>query len=192
MTPRGGCQGQGVLIEIPKLEVDDPNVSGPVFRPILSFVCVQAGDMAFAPGTGAQLYAEWIATIICDILHQQVDEGVGMFKCEGTVVEEASDPEFQYTNAFRVTLKCAPLLVGQTYRVPPPAIAVNSYQATLSCSDAQALLYWTADGTFPGKGVGPSSQQYTAPFTVASGQVIRYAAYRQGFIGSVIRRYVVP
>ena len=192
MTPRGGCQGQGILVEIPKLDVQDPNVSGPVFRPILSFVCVQAGDMAFAPGVGANMYAEEIAQHVTDLLHQQADEGIGTFMCDGTAVERATDPEYQSVNAMRVTLRCSPSQSKQTPRVPVPQIAVFAGAATLTCPDPLALLYYTTDGWCPAPDGSPTAQQYTSPFTVASGQVIRFAAWRDGYNNSMIRKYVVP
>ncbi len=156
--------------------------------------------MAFAPGTGAQKYAEDIAQIIADILHLLPIDGVGEFKCQGRTIEAADDPEYQGTHAMRITIRGTPKRSGQSARVPIPVSALSEGMMALTCSDAQADIFYTLqpsgtvlDDSCPSRaGAGnPASVKYVEPFAVETGDTIRFAAYRSGYINSVVRRHVI-
>jgi len=64
-------------------------------------------------------------------------------------------------------------------RTPQPAMSNDGGNVTLSCSDGAAGVYYTLDGSMPQPGDtsgSGSTKVYTAPFTVASGTVIRCLA----------------
>lgn len=195
MTPRNGCSGQGILVEMPKLDTLTPNVPAPVYQPTLTFVAIQAADLAFSPTTGGQLFAEMIAQIIVDQLSGLAIDTAGTLYCEGKTIERAKDPEYAGTNAQRITIRGPRGGSKQTPRVPIPTYEIDGNNiVTLACSDADAEIYYTTDETFPaGNGGGnPGSMKYTLPFSVNSGDIIRVAAWRnEGFINSHVKRYVV-
>jgi hypothetical protein len=194
MTPRNGCSGQGIFIKEPKLAVNSPNVKGPVYEPQISFITIQAGDLAFTPTVGAQMFAHKIARIIVDVVHHLSVDGVGTLMAKGTVIQAATDPEFQGTSAQLVTISCSPIQSVQTERVPVPSHSIAGGLMTLACSDGAAEVRYTTDLTFPGKdgGGNPGSQEYIEPFPVSSGDIIRFAAWRDDYNVSQIRRVTVP
>src|SRR6185437_11988933 len=59
-TERNGRSGCGILIEVPGINSENNNVSGPPQIVVLTFVSFQNGDMALTPETGSGLYAEEI------------------------------------------------------------------------------------------------------------------------------------
>jgi hypothetical protein len=63
----------------------------------------------------------------------------------------------------------------------------SSGNVTLICSDGAAGIYYTLDGSMPQpgdtSGTGPT-KVYTAPFTVASGTVLRCLAWNPGILPS--------
>ena len=61
----------------------------------------------------------------------------------------------------------------------------NSLTLTFAApaSDPSAAIYTTTDGSFPGPG-NAAAALYGAPFAVAGGTVIRWAAYAAGKLGS--------
>ena len=53
-----------------------------------------------------------------------------------------------------------------------------------------STVYYTTDGSFPGSG-NANAIQYTTPFTVTSGTIVRTAAYNGTLQGSMVDTFVV-
>jgi hypothetical protein len=74
------------------------------------------------------------------------------------------------------------------------APAASASTETVTLTDQQpgggSTLYYTTDGSFPGSG-NPAATPYTIPFTVASGTVVRTAAYNGSLQGSMVDTFVV-
>ena len=72
-------------------------------------------------------------------------------------------------------------------RTLQPTISNDGGNVTLSCSDGAAGIYYTLDGSMPQPGDtsgNGSTKVYTAPFTVASGTVIRCLAWNPAILPS--------
>lgn len=186
-TLRGGCSGAGILVEMPVANVTSPNVTGPAFNLIQSFVVLEEPNINFAPQTGTFLSAEEIAQIVFDALHLQAIEGIGTLQAN-TIKEAAEFPPGLL--AYRVECK---IIVArpQTVRCAVPIIAIAGGQATLTSTTADSAIYYTVDESFPGRS-NPAAVLYEAPFDVVSGQVLRVAAWKADLNPSAIRSYTVP
>ena len=205
-TLRNGCQGCGILIEMPSVEVDSNNVSGPPQTVELSFVSFQNGDTAFIPSgpggpAGAGLFAEQIEQFLVDILHLQNLQGIGTMTARGAFSSPARD--YPLINARRTKFVCTPKQTAQTPRTAAVQVSINTGLATLSSTTPGAAIWYTMDGSFPSNNavaldplshqpVNPGSQEYTSPIPVATGQTLRAAAYANGLNLGPVLLFTVP
>ena len=211
-----GYSGCGLLIEMPDIECDSNNVTGPPQTVVLSFVSFQNGDAAFTPPTpgpsgetiaGSGLFAEQIEQFLVDLLHLQCIGGLGTMRVTGRFSEPARD--YPGINARRTKINMTPKQTRQTPRTSIVTVTVTDGEATLTTLTAGAQIYYTLDGSFPsnpviailplsitapgqaGQPVNPNSILYAAPFAVQSGQCIRAVAYLNGCnTGEVINHFI--
>ena len=64
-----------------------------------------------------------------------------------------------------------------------PGIASPAQTVTLTATENGTTIYYTTDGSFPGPG-NAAAEEYSGPFEVASGTVVRWAGYLAGCCGS--------
>lgn len=201
VTVRNGKSGCGVLIEVPEIESENGNMSGPPQVVALTFVSFQNGDAAFTD-EGSGLFAEQVEQFVLDALHLQSFGAFGTVQADkGNLSSPARD--YPGINARRLTLKIKPRASAQTPRTSALQLAINNGLATLTCATAGAKIVYTLDGSFPSDPavavdplaaapINAASQIYAAPFAVASGQNIRAAAYADGFNPGEILNQTVP
>lgn len=203
-TVRNQCSGDGLLIEVPAILCDSDGVSGPPQTVEFSFVCFQNGDAALVPldntgHGGGGLFAEQIEQFLVDALHLQAIGGLGTLR----VVDRFSAPARDYPgiNARRTRITMTPKATNQTPRTGPVVPAQTAGNVTLACATAGAVIYYTLDGTFPSNPavavnpltkvpVNPGSTRYAGAIAVATGQVLRAAAYVPGYNSGEILKYV--
>lgn len=196
-TVRNERSGNGILVEEIKAEVNSPNVTGPPQNLICTFVCFQNGDAAFTPETGAGFFAQNLAQMVWDILHQQNIAGIGTL--QGVSSEAARD--FDFINATRVTLKILGSASAQTPRCAPVVITNNAGTVTLTCATSDSTIYYTLDGSTPidpaltetisGAVINPQSNTYATPFPVGAGQRLRAVAQAFGYNASEITNLLI-
>jgi hypothetical protein len=205
-TPRNGATGNGILIEMPEVEVKSDNVSGPPQVVLMKFVLFQNGDAALLPGgVGGGFFAEQLEQTVLDALHLQSFGALGTLRATGKFSTPAR--EYDFVNARRLTLRLEPLATKQTPRTAPITANLAAGNCSLACATAGAKIYYTLDGSFPANSdvavlllpqgnvpaaVNAASNPYIAPFAVTSGQVIRAAAYLAGYNPGEILNYNVP
>lgn len=187
-TVRNGRSGTGVLIEMPSIDVPANQSIGPKQNLRPSFVVFQNGDAALEPSTGSGLYAETLAQLVLDTLHMQELQGIGTLYAQDRAVEPAR--EYEFVNAYRVSMILRSAQANQTNRTAPVVITITDGVATLTCATSGAEIYYTVDGSFPDQAatdpisltvINSSSQLYAGPFAVTGGQIIRAAAYAAGY-----------
>ena len=194
--PRNGRAGCGVLVEMPAFEVWHPNVPGPVGNLVLSCVVLEEPNLNNDPATGTGLSAEAVSQFILNSSHQWEIGGAGVLSAVREAIRGLWRTEdlrsalaksslrdaiwdalrFEGLVAYRVklSLQAAPPL---TPRVAAPLASVTGGQLNLACATANAQLYYTLDGTFPGA-ANPTAALYTSPLPVPpSGTLLRAAAY---------------
>ena len=71
-------------------------------------------------------------------------------------------------------------------RCPIPAISFNSntQQATLSCADAEATMYYTTNGDTPNPGQSGTTQYAGTPLSVTSNTMVKAIATHAGYLAS--------
>ena len=191
-TVRNGKSGCGILIEEPDVISDSPNVTGPPQSVQLSFVCFQNGDAAFTE-MGSGFFATQIEQFVIDALHLQNLGGLGSLQVRGNFSSPAR--EYAGINARRMKVSMTPFNAAQTPRTAPIIPIFENGLCALSCATNTATIYYTLDGGFPinaaiaidplsvtpstpaGTPIVASSTLYVGPFAVASGQLLRAAAY---------------
>lgn len=184
-TVRNGRSGCGILCEMPTLNLSGKNSIFPANLLGVPFVVFQNGDVAFAPETGCGLSAEHIAQHVLDILHHQEIQNVGTLYAEERAIEPAR--EFDFINAYRVTLFLKTSQTNQTLRCAPVSITNNSGTITLATTESGAEIYYTLDGSAPavatalhpvtGDHINTAATLYSTPFVAVSGQTVRAAAF---------------
>lgn len=177
---RNGKAGCGILVEMPTGEVKKPNVPGPELTLVCSFLVVEQPMINLNPTTGTQMTAEEALQNVLDIFHQWQVDDMGAFYAAPKPFEpvDATPGTVAYRVRFTLASPKQP-----TVRLTQPSIAENALEITLanSADNPDAAIYYTTDGSYPAKTeVNPGSTLYTVPFTVNSGDTIRWAAYRDG------------
>ena len=82
-------------------------------------------------------------------------------------------------------------LLQSAARTAPVGCTVAAGQATLTCSDAAAVISYTLDGSAP-LGTNSAAQLYSAPFAVTSGQLLQAAARTPGKLLSNTINLTIP
>jgi hypothetical protein len=181
----GGPAGIGILIEMPAVKVTHPSLPGPEFIAEFSFVVLEERITNQTAAVGTQLTAEEVAQRVAEILHGATDDlwGGGMF-ADGPIIEDvASDVVPPGILGKRVKLNLR-LRRQQTERAATPVPALQEDNTTaFTCATAGAAIYYTLDGSFPGK-ANANAVLYAAPFTPEVGQTLRAAAYADGLLPS--------
>jgi hypothetical protein len=183
--PGQGGKSPGATVEVlmPVLKTNLVNAPGPVVTLEQRLIVKENPALNLAAG-GVNLTAEEIAVEILQTLHQFYLGGIcqALYPAAQAIVPNSQFPSLV---AYDVVLQA-------TFNLTPPARTActlppteNSLTLTFAApaSDPSAAIYTTTDGSFPGPG-NAAAALYGAPFAVAGGTVIRWAAYAAGKLGS--------
>jgi Fn3 associated len=194
LTGLGGRNGKGgatIEVLMPSLKSALPETAGPVCTLEQKFIVKEQPTVnQNANGTG--LSVEQIAVNIAQTFQ--------LFYLGGPMQGFYAAPEFYRYEpmpddapfiAVAVTLHATFALSALTRIIVP---GVSAIAETVTLTDQQpgggSAIYYTTDGSFPGSG-NPTATQYSIPFTVASGTVVRVAAYNGTLQGSMVDTFVV-
>jgi len=200
-TPRQGRAGCGVVVEMPSFEVLHPGVPGPVGNLVLSCVVVEEPNLNLEPAAGTGLSAEAVAQFILESSHQWEIGGVGVVCAVKEAIRglwRTEDPRgmvgqsslrevvwdaqrYHGLVAYRVKLQMQAAGLPLP-RVATPVVQTDGSAVSLSCATAEADIYYTRDGSFPGSGNG-AAMKYEGPLA-STGSGLRYAAYKEGWVRS--------
>ncbi len=191
VTP-GQPVGAGILIEMPEMDTDSPKVSGTPATWRIPIVAFQEVNANFLPGTGIGITSGQLCQIALDICQNLFIFGYGTFNPESGAIKPATDwtslkPGIE---AHRLNLTGT---VGrkQTPRSAAVVPTIAGGVCTLSCADGAATVLYTTDFTEP-VSTNPNATPYSAPFNVASGEVVKCASKAAGKILSPIVGAVAP
>jgi hypothetical protein len=191
LAGRNGKGGASIEVLMPVLKSALPDTAGPICTLEQKFlVKEQPAVNQGANGTG--LSVEQIAVNIAQTFQ--------LFYLGGPMQGFYAGPEFyKYQTlpdevpflAVAVTVQATFALTALTRTLAP---AVSAAAETVTLTDQQpgggSAIYYTTNGSFPGAG-NPAAILYTTPFSVASGTVVRTAAYNGTLQGSMVDTFVV-
>lgn len=184
-TARGNKLGTGVLVGMPYIEGDRAQPGDNSINIKVDLRCFELPDLAQS-ASGPGLTAEEIALTCRTLLRGMVCEPLSALTTEGrSIVPDDVPKEHEGVLQYVLTVQCR-LGIATTSRVKVPAISEAALTVTLTnhADNADASIYYTTDGTFPGPG-NSAAALYSAPFAVVSGTEVRFAAYKTGLSGSV-------
>ncbi|MGA2749126.1 MAG: FN3 associated domain-containing protein [Verrucomicrobiota bacterium] len=188
---RNGKGGASIEVLMPTLKAPKADTAGPVCTLEQRFVVKEQPTVNLgANGTG--LTAEQIAVAIAQTFQLFFLGGpLQGFYVAPTFYEYAKGGADAPYLCVEVTLQATFVLTALARTLAPAATAAAQ---TVSLADRQpgggSTIYYSTDGSFPGSG-NPNAIIYTTPFTVASGTIVRTAAYYPGLQGSMVDTFTV-
>ncbi len=179
-TEKNGKLGVGVLVGLPTLHVDRPNLPGPELIVVLPLRVQEQPTINMDATQGTLKSAEDVAIKLSRLLHGFQLEGLcGLYADKDTIVPNT---EFPGLVTYDVRLK-GTLEQPVEPKVTDAQISENNLMVTFTNTLAGAEIYYTTDGSYP-SALNAVATHYTVPFTVTSGTVIRWAAYKDGYNSS--------
>jgi hypothetical protein len=179
-----GLVGAGILVEMPEMEVNSTNVTGPPGTWSVNVVCFEERNVNLTNGVGTGITAEQYAQIVLDNLQLQWIYQFGTLKTKSNSIAPAHDwmslrPGIM---AWRTQLLAVTGRIQST-RSATVTATVSGGSCTLTCSDGGASMYYTFDQSVPcaaniqqNAPAGVGATLYTAPFAVTSGQTVLFAS----------------
>ena len=168
----GKC-GIVAIVMLPDVRPESIESRGPAleFAPIIRII----EDRLFNEGTtGTGISASRLALHTIQVLHRRSIAGSNTLAVDGDkMFAEISLPDDR--KAIEVRLKVTQSS-GLLLKVDRPVIAVAADILTLTCPTADAAIWWTTDGTWPGP-ANPTANLYDQPVQITGITAIRAAAY---------------
>ena len=202
LTLKGGKMGCGVIVNMPAIFGDAPDISTPQTEVVCTFDVVENPEMNFFGSNGSQMACETVARNIRAVIQPLAIYGMGVFTTNNLepVIAPLADIDSVYPGCagYRVSLR---LKFSEPFlpKVQLPTIAWAGDTFTLTAVTGGSTIYYTTDGTFPGPGNHGTKQDGTAgtaiqgtTAAVASGTVIRFAAYAANSTGSDVGQSIAP
>ena len=179
LAGRNGKVGTLAVVEMPEPENSQSNVQGVLEDQRFNVMVVEQVDINMATG-GTGIFAEEICQRIKDALHLWADDQYGTIKVAGKTTF-VRDSGFDGCMVYRIPFILPKAKSYQSARCGTVTITNNSGTVTMSCPTAGAAIFYTLNGTSPcnPNGGNADSQLYSFPFPVATGTLVRAAAFAQ-------------
>lgn len=195
LTPRNKCTGQGIIWEMPMIEVPDAAAPGPHEDLIVRAHIICDPNMNSAPNCGSQIEPELIAKYLRRFVHNWRVADHGEFVSDRKTMFDISD---QYPNLLAYEERWRIRLTEPWYPRINAATASEDADGNIiltnDASTPDADIYYTLDDSEPGTTeANPNSVLYTAPIPVASGEtvILQWGAYLDGYLPSAWQRSAV-
>lgn len=182
-NPRNGRSGIGLLVEMPKLQAPKPNS---IQRTLLcSIGIVEERNLNLLADTGTGVSAEELGERVLDFMFAWMMGLTSGLSPEASALVPAPDlisGEGLVTYRASVALRRNHLPVG---RADKPTFSNDAGTVTLTngSNTPTATIFYTLEDSetrleniYPGS-ANPLAIEYSAPFTVSSGQIVRWCAY---------------
>lgn len=188
-TERNGGTGMGVLVEMPTFEMSN-NLAGPGPQTVLlvTLLVVECPPINLEPSQGTGTDAESVAELLLPFLHQWLIEGQGEMYPQENPIAPANDlPPGCIGYRVAVKMQHSPLFLP---RVTQPTIEIDdNFMVTLTdvSGKTDVDVYYTLDET-PPCSANSGATKYVEPFQTEAGDVVRWAAWKDGYCPSKIGR----
>lgn len=170
-NPKSGKAGLVLLCLFPEIAEPEPNLPGPMVAVRLEIQTIEhVITNRGASGTGLRSSEAALAAL--KFLHQY-HLGDAIIVARQNPVRAIADVADGFVS-HAVTLFCKYQLNPESKVAEVEATIDGASDLTLTTSTSGAIIYYTTDGTYP----DTSANQYSAPFAVTPGQVIRAAAHK--------------
>lgn len=176
---RSGKIGVCIMVQMPAIDVENPNLPGPSTAITQSFMVIEHPTInANSQGTGKT--AEYLAEETLRLFHHFVPFGVTQVFTGGA---NAIVPvELDGLRAYLVSVSTKVQLTIPSKVVRPviaPSVPASPSSITLSTATSGADIYYTTDGSYP-SAANVAALLYSAPFVQATAATIRAAASKAG------------
>lgn len=185
---KGGKAGVAVLVMMPTADCSKPNAAGPALGASITCLTLENPEINMLEGVGTKKPCEEVAMNVAQRIHHL--ELVGVCGCL-FAAKDCVTPTRDYLPRIGYETKFSALLpLTKLPRVALPRLTQNGLAVTLTPITEGSVMFYTLDETFPGAG-NAAALLYNAPFAVSAGAVVRWAAFKAGWIGSVVGRQVI-
>jgi len=188
LSPKGTKNGCGVVVGMPVVQVESPNVPAPMVFIELPIDVYENPTLNMEASSGTVLTAEEVGMEVISTLHQWGIEGLGTLYFHREAMAPLNETPGGVIG-YRITGRME-IPREEKLRVVTPLIGDEDLVVTLTAVTEGSDTYYTTDGSFPGPG-NAAAVLYTVPFEVESGTVVRWAGYKSGWVGSDVGRAVV-
>jgi len=187
LTPQNGQAGLCATILMPLLTTQKPDLPGPYLH-IRCAVRVQENVMVNMGAGGTQIPCEDAAIAVAQTLHLWTPGGTaGILRAGADTITPDTSTAGRVTYDVLVEseldLDCSP-------KEAQPFISMTDGMVSIACSDSDAAIYYTTDGSMPWAGNGnypTAAVVYNGAFAApAAGTLIRAAAFNAAMLGSDI------
>lgn len=186
-SPKNGKWGLCVILSFPEAKTDAPNSPGLVENFSMMVQIVESKAHNRAPGTGTGIRADDMYENVKRMLHLHSPDGEHAL----IVIKGEQDLSLPSTlRGFIIQVESKAHALQPFEKVKAPTITFNAGVMTLACATAEAAIYYTTDGSFPGPTNTASAFLYSAPVDVSAlpaNTVIRAAAFLEPLRGSDTR-----
>lgn len=183
-TIRNGRKGCGVIVEKPELLRGLADRPGTHLQILITFLILEDPLLCWAQTSGALKGSFTVGERILQ-LFEWWSAGD---RAEFQIATDALTPaiEFEPLRAWRANVLCD-YPTGQIAGVLCPTAEIADGLCALTNQTEGAEIYYTLDESFPARGPSnPGATKYTVPFAVESGTVIRWAAYLNDQLPSIV------
>lgn len=195
---RSGQEKQGTALEVrmPAIRAKYPNLPGPQQELELTLRCME-DPVQNLSGLTCEAVA-WEAQAWLD--GQSIEAtGVSGLQLYPDPRQPGVRPVYgEYTDRFAYdVVLIADWPQNARYRVAQPGLGDDDAgNVTLTAVDNAAPIYYTVDGTMPvvplpGTNVAGATKVYAGPFAVGNGTLVRWLAWRSGFMQSFVGNALV-
>ena len=181
LDAKNGKSGIAVIVMLPSVKGESANSAAPAMRLHLAIRIVENRLVNESTG-GTGITSSRLALHIIQVLNRRAFRGGNPLYADiANMVNEVALPGDLKVHECAFIQNVTPDTLP---KVIDPSVSSAGNAITLACSTADASLYYTLDGSFPGS-ANAAAQAYTAPFTLDPGiYSLRFAAEKSGMQAS--------
>ena len=176
-----GKVGSVVVVLMPTLVPDDRDAPGPRYTAVYQLQVIDYPLYRRQATGGTQCSADEIADRLRQILHRFTMGRGQTIVFAGMRREPIAEGKVSYLLSFRRVGNDQPPASVASVGISPQTSGAQT--VTLTCATPGASIWYTTDGSYPGSNptACPTAVQYSGPFLVSAGQLLRTAAEASGY-----------
>jgi len=188
LNERTGKIGACVVLLMPALAPESPNVPGPLYR-IITTVQVIEQPLFNLGTTGTGKSAEQISRRVRVLLHHFCNGFGAFYVCEGMEPIPVDTGKISYGVKFSRSAGDGPEPRVATPTLSAPATTAPT-NVTIACATAGATIWYTTDGSYPSS-ANAAAIQYAAPISITVATTVRAAAEKLGLLQSNVSQLIL-